>query len=437
MQSSAPMRPASSEGASRFDAAEHPPHAARAAPFCKGGCGRTLVLSKRAGRRPGGYPPPFEKRVGRAFVDTARRIASIAALLVAATVAQAQSRDTVVETQLAPRAVKAQVRRALQSAQLPASVRIAQARTLVEASRVNGDPRLLGYAEAQLADLGEPDAVVLRATIEQSRHRFDTALALLDRVLQREPAHLQARLARATIAQVRGDLGSARADCAALASVAAAVAAICTAAVDASNGRDAQALAVLEAVAARGPASLRGWALSLAGEVHERLGALDAAVRAYSQSLASGEDLYTRVALADAWLALDRPQQARTALADAPASDAVLLRRWRIARRLGEDATPLAAQLAERFAAAAARGELLHAREAGWFALERGDIAQGLRHARENWATQREPADALLLAAAARAARDAAALAEVRAWLARTGLRDVRIERVLPASGGA
>lgn len=429
MPSSAPLRPASSEGVSRFDAAENPPHAARAAPFLKGGCTHPPPFEKGGGRRPGGFS-------GRTLVDTARRIASIAALFAAA-VAQAQSRDAVVETQLAPRAVKAQVQRALQSAALPSSVRIAQARTLIETGRANGDPRLLGYAEAQLADLDEPDAVVLRATIEQSRHRFDTARALLDRVLQREPAHLQARLARATIAQVRGDLGPARADCAALAPVAAAVAAICTAAVDASNGRDTQALAVLEAVAARGPASLRGWALSLAGEVHERLGALDAAVRAYSQSLAQSEDLYTRVALADAWLALDRPQQARAALAAAPASDAVLLRRWRIARRLGEDAAPLAAQLAERFAAAAARGELLHAREAGWFALERGEIAQALRHARENWAAQREPADALLLAAAARAARDAAADAEVRAWLARTGLRDVRIERVLAASGGA
>lgn len=424
------MRPASSAGAPRLCVAGNPPRAARAAPYSKGGSTHPPPFEQGAGRGPAGSSD-------RTFVDAARRIASIAALFAAATVAQAQSRDTVVETQLAPRAVKAQVRRALPSAQLPASERIAQARALVEASRANGDPRLLGYAEAQLTDLDEPDALVLRATIEQSRHRFDAALTLLDRVLQRAPAQLQARLVRATIAQVRGDLGSARADCAALASVAPAVAAICTAAVDAASGRDAQALAVLEAVAARGPAPLRAWALSLAGEVHERLGALDAAVRAYSQSLAAGEDLYTRVALADAWLALDRPQQARAALADAPASDAVLLRRWRIARRLGEDAAPLAAQLAERFAAAAARGELLHAREAGWFALERGDSAQALRHARQNWAAQREPADALLLAAAARAARDASADAEVRAWLARTGLRDVRIERVLAESADA
>jgi tetratricopeptide (TPR) repeat protein len=375
------------------------------------------------------------------FIRMRRRRArggAFVALMLAATcaTAQAPARDTVVETQLAPPAVKAQIRRASAAAAAPRE-RIARARLLVEASRSTGDPRLLGYAEALLDALNDADALVLRATIEQSRHRFEAAVALLDRVLHHEPSHAQARLTRATIAQVRGDLAAARRDCAALAPLAAAVAAVCTAAVDAASGRHALALAALESVAARGPASLRAWALSLAGEVHERSGDLDAALRAYSESLASGEDLYTRIALADAWLALDRPQQARAALADAAATDAVLLRRWRIARRLGEDAAPLAAQLAERLAAAAARGELLHVREAGWFALERGDAAQALRHARANWAAQREPADALLLAAAARAARDAAALAEVRAWLARTGLRDVRIERVVAANGAA
>ncbi|GAB4480632.1 MAG: hypothetical protein OHK0044_28690 [Burkholderiaceae bacterium] len=380
-----------------------------------------------------------ERVVGRGLARSFRRSiacatlrrASMAALVAAVAGAYAQSRDTVVEAQLAPQAIKAQVRRALGPTPLPASARIAQARTLLEASRASSDPRLLGYAEATLAGLNEADALVLRATIEQGRHRFDAARALLDRVLLEQPMHLQARLTRATIAQVRGDLASARQDCVVIAQQEPVVAAICVAAVDGLSGRHEQALAVLEAMAARGPSALRAWALSLAGEVHERRGAPEAAVRAYSRSLALGEDPYTRVALADAWLALEQPARAQAALADAPASDAVLLRRWRIARRLGEDDAQLAAQLTERFAAAAARGELLHAREAGWFALERGEAAQALRLARENWAAQREPADALLLAAAARAARDAAAAAEVRAWLARTGLRDVRIERLV------
>ncbi|MFZ5539220.1 MAG: hypothetical protein ACOY5V_05715 [Pseudomonadota bacterium] len=368
------------------------------------------------------------------FVADIRSVVAIATLFVAATAAQGQSRDTVVETQLAPRAVKAQIRRAMDAASLAPAARVAQARQLIEASRVGGDPRLLGYAEARLGDADDVDALVLRATIEQSRHRFDAALALLDRALRREPAHPQALLTRATIAQVRGDLSVARRDCQSLAQSAPEVAAICTASVDVQSGRDAQGLAQLAAVAERAPA-LRGWALSLAGEAHERRGALQEAVSAYAASLAAHDDLYTRVALADALLASGRAGEAQAALAHAPATDAVLLRRWRIARRLGEDATALAEQLEQRLAAAQARGELLHAREAAWFALERGEAARALRYARDNWAAQREPADVLLLAAAARAADDAGTLAEVRAWLARTGLRDVRIERLLAARG--
>lgn len=360
-------------------------------------------------------------------------LAAIAlSLLSCAAFAQTPARDTVVETQLAPRAVKAQIRRGLDAASPAPAARIAQARQLIEASRASGDLRLLGYAEARLGDADDADALVLRATIEQSRHRFARALQLLDRALQLAPQHPQALLTRAAIAQVRGDLSSAGRDCAALARRAPDVAAICAASVDTLSGRDAQGLAQLAAVAERAPA-LRGWALSLAGEAHERRGEPEDAMRAYTASLAANDDLYTRVALADALLASGRAEQAQAVLARAPSTDAVLLRRWRIARRLGADAAALAAQLEQRLTAAEARGELLHAREAAWFALERGDGARALRYARDNWQAQREPADVLLLAAAARAAADAGALAEVRAWLARTGLRDVRIERLLAA----
>ena len=123
--------------------------------------------------------------------------------------------------------------------------------------------------------------------------------------------------------------------------------------------------------------------------------------------------------------------QAEALLLPLPATDAVLLRRWIIARRQQRDATALQAQLADRFAAAQARNELLHAREAALFALEQGDSAAALNLARQNWVDQREPADLRILASAARAANDSVALAEVQDCLARTGLRDARVERAL------
>jgi hypothetical protein len=355
--------------------------------------------------------------------------------------ARTPTRDEVVETQLLPRGVKQSVQRlgrvgrdaGKQPIELPPAQRIDNARRLIQAGRASGDPRTLGYAETVLAGLPETgptgvEALVLRATIEQSRHRFDAARSLLDRALEQAPAHVQARLTRAAVAHVRGDVETARADCDALREPAPTVSVICRAIGDSLSGNNARALDALERIT---DPSLRSWALSLAGEIHEQQGALDAAVRAYSASLALGDDLYTTVALVDALIAQQRFPQAEALLLPLPSTDAVLLRRWMVAHRQQRDATALQAQLADRFAAAQARNELLHAREAALFALEQGDSVTALKLARQNWNDQHEPADLCLLASAARAANDSAALADVRAWLARTGLRDARVERAL------
>ena len=212
---------------------------------------------------------------------------------------------------------------------------------------------------------------MLRATIEQSRHRFATARTLLDRAIEQAPAHVQARLTRATIAYVRAELEAARADCDALREPAPTVALICTAIGDSLSGNNARALGALKKVT---DPTLRGWALSLAGEVHEQQGTPDAAIAAYTASLALDADLYTTVALVDAQIAQQRWSQADALLAPLPATDAVLLRRWIVARRQQRPhAGELQSLLADRFATAQARAELLHAREAALFALELGD----------------------------------------------------------------
>ena len=314
----------------------------------------------------------------------------------------------------------------------PAS-RIDVARRLIQAGRASGDPRTLGYAEAELSSASETgplgvEILVLRATIEQSRHRFDAARALLDRAIQQSPSHGQARLTRATVAYVRGDLAAARADCDVLREPAAAVAIICGAIGDSLSGKNAQALKAHEAVT--NPA-LRGWALSLAAEIHEQQGALDSAVRSYTAALALGSNLYTAVALAHALIAQQRWPQAEAVLAPLPSTDAVLLGRWIVARRQQRDATGLQVQLADRFAAAQARGDLLHAREAALFALELGDSARALTLARRNWNDQREPADLRILASRREPPATPRHWPKLHDWVSRTGVRDVRVERAL------
>jgi thioredoxin-like negative regulator of GroEL len=95
------------------------------------------------------------------------------------------------------------------------------ARTYIQTARSEGDPRYLSYAQAALVPWREESSApatirLMRATIAQSQHRFDAALADLDAVLSEQPGNAQARLTRAAVRMVTGNSGGAQADCAAL-----------------------------------------------------------------------------------------------------------------------------------------------------------------------------------------------------------------------------
>ena len=383
----------------------------------------------------------FLRSAARALALGAAGFAASGSALGASTVlVESPARETIVETVLVSREVKAQVARLRDPSTADPATRVVAARRLIQAGRASGDPRLLGYAEAQLGTADDVESLVLRATIAQSQHRFDAARALLVDALRRAPGHVQARLTRASIAQAQGRHREALHDCAGLADHAPAAAQVCTALSEAATGAPERALQRLER-SAREP-GVRGWAWSVAGEIQLQLGEAALAARSLRRSLAIEEDLYTRVALADALLAVGQAAEAQRALAAAPAADAVLLRRWQAERQLQSSAAPFARapadelerQLDARFALDATRGTPLHAREAARFALDRGRTGQALQLARRNWSSQREADDALLLAEAARAAGDATTLRELQRWLDDTGLRDRRIDVVLAGS---
>jgi len=67
----------------------------------------------------------------------------------------------------------------------------------------------------------------------------------------------------------------------------------------------------------------------------------------------------------------------------------------------------------------------------------RGDARSALALALDNWRVQREPADLLVLAEAANAAGDAAAMGIVRRWLAETGFEYPAVAALTGARGGA
>ncbi|HET7793752.1 MAG TPA: hypothetical protein VFL64_10250 [Rhizobacter sp.] len=333
-------------------------------------------------------------------------------------------------------------------AQLPLALQLARA--AIERARQLGDPRELGQAQAVLAPWwlqpDPPPAVrLLRATIRQSQHDFGAALADLDALLQPgSPAPLalqaQAELTRASVLQVTGRWAEAGAGCtrlagshyAALGSAVQWPAQACLAELASLQGRADEAERALRQLATQaGTAS--PWLTLVRAELAERRG--DGAAQAlYREALQAPQpEVYALAAYADWLLAHARPAEVITLLAGREEADALLLR-LAIAYRqhLGPRdprAAAATARLTERFEAAALRGDSLHAREQARYELDlRGDPAAALRHAQANWAQQKEPADALLLARAAHAAGQPQAAEPVRRLVRDTGWQDVRLQ---------
>jgi Tfp pilus assembly protein PilF len=342
--------------------------------------------------------------------------------------------------------------KALRAAAARAPGDLAQATALatayVRASRVEGDPRFLGYAESALAPWWkDPDAptsvVLLRATIRQSRHEFDASVADLDRVLARNPRSAQALLTRATVLTVQGKYGPARDDCRRLEGLAPEIyPATCAAAIDGVTGKAKLAYDTLDARlagAARVDAAGRAWAHTLQGELAARRGDPPAAEAHFRAALAADDkDLYLLGAYSDYLLDAGRPAEVIALLRNETRVDPLLLRlalAQKAARR--PEAAASIATLAARFEASRARGDTVHQRENARFELFlRDDARAALPLARLNWNVQREPADVLLLAQVAAATGDAAALAEVRQWLAQTGFEYPAVTALLAGKAG-
>lgn len=320
------------------------------------------------------------------------------------------------------------------------------ARRHLAIARTTSDPRHVGYAEAALApwlNLPSPPLPVrlLRATMRQSRHEFDAALADLDAVLAAAPGNAQALLTRATVRLVRADIAGAARDCAVLSRrTSALVVTTCQAAVDAVSGQarraaDALDRALATATAADSP-ELRAWALTLQAETLARLGDTTAAEARFRASLElDPDDVYTRAALADLLLDTARAAEARAVAERDLRPDALLLRAALAANaQRAPDAADLIARLLARMEAAAQRGDQTHLREAARAQLDLlGDAGRALDLARRNFAGQREPVDALLLLRAAGAAGQRDAAGPALAWLAASGIDDPAIRAAAQA----
>ena len=342
------------------------------------------------------------------------------------------------------------------------------AAALLDQARTSAQPQLYGRAESVLVPwIARPTVpaplLILEANILQQRHEFGAALELLDRAIGQQPRSSQARLMRANVHIVTGDYERARPDCAWLLGAGEQwTGSVCIAQVLGSTGQLERArtlLARLMGGEAAGPsgqgqfgqgqfgegqfgqgptAEVLAWTLSVRADLALRAGALPEAQAMLTRAvaLAPASD-YARLALADVLIARNQLAEVINILDTTRPSVGVLLRRAIAQSRTQAGHRPDSlAELEERLNVSAQRGERTHLREEARLALEfPHDGADGrqaaLALARDNFNVQRETEDIRLLARAAVAARDPAALAALREWLQHSHYEDIAVDQLL------
>ncbi len=320
---------------------------------------------------------------------------------------------------------------------------LSSARGAIEQGRASSDPRSYGEAEAALShwwtEANPPQQVrLLRAVIRQANHEFSAAAADLDAVLAQSPRDAQARLSRAFLRMVTGDVEGAMSDCNALPyGGRGLIRNICFARAAALSGQAAKGRLVLQrALAAdrNSAPAMQKFAAAVLADLNAGLGLNADAAALYAAAVAEpSPDVSLIAAYADLLLDMDRAADVLRLLDGRGEQDALLLRRAIAAKQLGD---PRLAQwsniLNERFTAAAAAGNRVHLREEAMFRLKVEDNpAAALPLAVQNWTIQKEPADARLLIEAALAANEPKAAHPVVDFIARTKLDDQRLTPLL------
>lgn len=320
----------------------------------------------------------------------------------------------------------------------------AQARQDISVARQTGDTRYWGRAQAALLPWWDRadapvDIAVLQATVQQGRHEFEASRKILTAALARAPMHAQGWLNLAALERLSARYADTLKACDAVARAGQALyAQACRLETLSLQGQHLPAARGLQALIAQtADAGQQSWLYSLLAEGEERAGKHNAAADAYQRSLKLEPDLYTAIAYSDLLRRTGKTSQALAALAALPETDAVVLRRAAAWKRLG-DARWIGAraQLKEYSAELVRRGDdpALHGRELALAALWLDDDAPAaLALARRNLLLQREPVDWWVALQSAQLAKDAGAIAEIRAALAAAGLQDTRLAQSRPA----
>ncbi len=213
---------------------------------------------------------------------------------------------------------------------------LAVARRYLDQAHALGDPRFAGLAMAAIEGWTDEatmpdDVLMMRATLQQYLHQFDTAVASLQTLLARPGGQPrpQAWLTLATVRRVQGRYADSDAACRQVALAGAALHAnACVAENAALRGNVDRARAVFTGLLEQGrnPPATQAWLTTRLAELEQRAGSASAAEAAYQAALRLDPDPYTTLAYADFLIEQKRPAQALAELKGQTRGDPVLPR---------------------------------------------------------------------------------------------------------------
>lgn len=316
-----------------------------------------------------------------------------------------------------------------------------QTSQLLERAYLQGDPRALGQARAQLDQITDQsvDTLMLRARALQSDHKFSEAKAMLEQILSKEAAHPDALLTLSSLLVVQGQFEEAMRYCAALNDPSLSVyQSACVAQAQSMTGQLTQAkqtLSKLAGMSSQLDASTARWIYLIQA---------DAALRSQDVPLANQvldvmdtQTVPALMARADWLLTQGEYREARLLLEDHTDKDALLLKLITAQIKLNDPkAQQNLALMKERIEVWKIRQENAHIREQATYALLTNQIDLALKLARENWQQQRETADLLIYATAAIKTSSQKDIKQIRQFMTDTQLEypalesDLRLEKI-------
>jgi len=311
---------------------------------------------------------------------------------------------------------------------------VEMAKTAIIKAKQTHDTRLYGRAEAFLKPWWKDDQqsiefLYLQAQIFGFNHEFKTALAILDKILAREPAHKQALFDAAVLALVSGDFNKAETMCVKLETVHRQAGVICKANIYAVLGQAHESLSTLDKEINQGwiDPSLRQWALTSAAEIAWRLGELQKAEYYFKDALThDAKDYYVLASYCDFLMVLGQPNNVITLLKDKQHTTSILLRLSRAAVQINHpEATRISEELTNALQGVWESKDNQPQREEAYYTLYvQKDTRRALSFARTNWQKQKEMIDLHLYYTAAHQENSIQDLKAIQQWVTQIGYQD-------------